>query len=144
MKVNDLIDVLRLLFIATLAFLVTSPIGLGMFWALSHEGVTLSSVMGIGVYFVGFIYLIFAYQFVKNVSEIVDGGAKEIGESVFFGAFQRNWFKSPLQYGYWRVGLSRMENFHLNPPPNNGMHPTADTLLLKFLQRLGAAGDAGR
>jgi len=27
---------------------------------------------------------------------------------------------------------------------NNGMHPTADTLLLKFLQRCGAAGDAGR
>ena len=30
------------------------------------------------------------------------------------------------------------------PPSNNGMHPTADTLLLKFLLRLGAAGDAGR
>jgi hypothetical protein len=28
--------------------------------------------------------------------------------------------------------------------PNNGMHPTADTLLLKFLQWLVAAGDAGR
>jgi hypothetical protein len=28
--------------------------------------------------------------------------------------------------------------------PNNGMHPTADTLLLKFFQRLGAAGDAER
>jgi hypothetical protein len=27
---------------------------------------------------------------------------------------------------------------------NNGMHPTADTLLLIFLQSLGAAGDAGR
>jgi hypothetical protein len=27
---------------------------------------------------------------------------------------------------------------------NNGMHPTADTLLVIFLQRLGAAGDAGR
>jgi hypothetical protein len=26
--------------------------------------------------------------------------------------------------------------------PNNGMHPTADTLLLIYLQRLGAAGDA--
>jgi hypothetical protein len=24
-------------------------------------------------------------------------------------------------------------------PPNNGMHPTADTLLLKFLQSRGAA-----
>ncbi len=29
-------------------------------------------------------------------------------------------------------------------PPNNGMHPTADTLLLKFLQWRGAAGDAWR
>jgi hypothetical protein len=28
--------------------------------------------------------------------------------------------------------------------PNKGMHPTADTLLVKYLQRLGAAGDAGR
>ncbi|MDT7808792.1 MAG: hypothetical protein QOJ70_2605 [Acidobacteriota bacterium] len=28
--------------------------------------------------------------------------------------------------------------------PNNGMHPTADTLLLNFLQRHGAAGNAGR
>jgi hypothetical protein len=28
--------------------------------------------------------------------------------------------------------------------PNNGMHPTADTLLVMFLQRCGAAGDAGR
>jgi hypothetical protein len=27
---------------------------------------------------------------------------------------------------------------------NNGMHPTADTLLLIYLQRCGAAGDAGR
>ena len=27
---------------------------------------------------------------------------------------------------------------------NNGMHPTADTLLVIFLQSLGAAGDAGR
>ena len=32
----------------------------------------------------------------------------------------------------------------LNAPPNNGMHPTADTTALKFLQRCGAAGDAGR
>jgi hypothetical protein len=30
------------------------------------------------------------------------------------------------------------------PPPNNGMHPTADTLLVKFLRRGCAAGDAGR
>jgi hypothetical protein len=29
-------------------------------------------------------------------------------------------------------------------PHNNGMHPTADTLLLKLRQRCGAAGDAGR
>jgi TonB family protein len=28
--------------------------------------------------------------------------------------------------------------------PNNGMHPTADTTALKYLQRCGAAGDAGR
>jgi hypothetical protein len=28
--------------------------------------------------------------------------------------------------------------------PNNGMHPTADTLLLMLYERLGAAGDAGR
>jgi hypothetical protein len=27
---------------------------------------------------------------------------------------------------------------------NNGMHPIADTLRLKFIQRLGAAGGAGR
>lgn len=27
---------------------------------------------------------------------------------------------------------------------NNGMHPTADTTILKFLLSLGAAGDAGR
>jgi hypothetical protein len=27
---------------------------------------------------------------------------------------------------------------------NNGMHPTADTLLLMFLQSRGAAGDAER
>ena len=32
----------------------------------------------------------------------------------------------------------------LNAPPNNGMHPTADTLLVMYRQRLGAAGDAGR
>jgi hypothetical protein len=32
----------------------------------------------------------------------------------------------------------------LSAPSNNGMHPTADTTLVKFLQRLGAAGDAGR
>jgi hypothetical protein len=27
---------------------------------------------------------------------------------------------------------------------NNGMHPTADTIVFKFLQGLGAAGDAER
>jgi hypothetical protein len=27
---------------------------------------------------------------------------------------------------------------------NNGMHPTADTKILIYLQSLGAAGDAGR
>jgi hypothetical protein len=31
-----------------------------------------------------------------------------------------------------------------NGAPNNGMHPTADTNNFKFLQRLGAAGDAER
>jgi hypothetical protein len=30
------------------------------------------------------------------------------------------------------------------PQHNNGMHPTADTLLVKFNQSCGAAGDAGR
>jgi len=28
--------------------------------------------------------------------------------------------------------------------PNNGLHPTVDTLPLIYLQSLGAAGDAGR
>jgi hypothetical protein len=32
----------------------------------------------------------------------------------------------------------------VNPPPNNGMHPTRDTLPLIFLKRLGRAGDAER
>jgi hypothetical protein len=27
---------------------------------------------------------------------------------------------------------------------NNGMHPTADTVLVIYFQTLGAAGDAGR
>ena len=31
-----------------------------------------------------------------------------------------------------------------NATPNNGMHPTADTTAVKFLQSCGAAGDAGR
>jgi hypothetical protein len=31
-----------------------------------------------------------------------------------------------------------------NRKSNNGMHPTADTLLLKFLLGCGAAGYAGR
>jgi hypothetical protein len=30
------------------------------------------------------------------------------------------------------------------PPPNNGMHPTADTTDFMFRESLGAAGDAGR
>ncbi len=29
-------------------------------------------------------------------------------------------------------------------PPNNGMHPTADTPALMYRESLGAAGDAGR
>jgi len=28
--------------------------------------------------------------------------------------------------------------------PNNGMHPTADTPALMYIESLGAAGDAGR
>jgi hypothetical protein len=28
--------------------------------------------------------------------------------------------------------------------PNNGMHPTADTNIVIYFQRCGAAGDAGR
>jgi hypothetical protein len=35
-------------------------------------------------------------------------------------------------------------NFVYKAPPNNGMHPTADTNLVICFQRLGAAGDAGR
>ena len=34
--------------------------------------------------------------------------------------------------------------FHKYGEPNTGLHPTADTTALKFLQWLGAAGDAGR
>jgi len=30
------------------------------------------------------------------------------------------------------------------PPPNNGMHPTASTLPVIIPQSRGAAGDAGR
>jgi hypothetical protein len=37
-----------------------------------------------------------------------------------------------------------MLNHSFDPPHNNGMHPTADTSVLKFLQSCGAAGDAGR
>jgi len=37
-----------------------------------------------------------------------------------------------------------MRSFISLAQPNNGMHPTADTTILKFLQRCGAAGDAGR
>jgi hypothetical protein len=33
---------------------------------------------------------------------------------------------------------------YLKPPPNNGMHPTADMRVVKFLLTLGATGDAGR
>jgi len=32
----------------------------------------------------------------------------------------------------------------LRTQPNNGMHPTADTLPLIYFQSFGAAGDAGR
>jgi hypothetical protein len=30
----------------------------------------------------------------------------------------------------------------INAQSNNGMHPTADTLLVIYFQRFGAAGDA--
>jgi hypothetical protein len=43
-----------------------------------------------------------------------------------------------------QAGVSRQELLLTAQRPNNGMHPTADTLLLKYLQRLWAAGDAGR
>jgi hypothetical protein len=39
-------------------------------------------------------------------------------------------------------GLPR--GLKVTAPPNNGMHPTADTQLVKFLQWFVAAGDAGR
>jgi hypothetical protein len=32
----------------------------------------------------------------------------------------------------------------LASPPNNGMHPTRDTLDFIYFQSLGRAGDAGR
>jgi hypothetical protein len=32
----------------------------------------------------------------------------------------------------------------LKAAPDNGMHPTSDTLLVMFRQSFGAAGDAGR
>ncbi len=35
-------------------------------------------------------------------------------------------------------------SFQITPPPNNGLHPTADTLLVIYFPRGGAAGDAGR
>jgi len=38
--------------------------------------------------------------------------------------------------------MDRVESYPR--PPNNGMHPTADTPLVIYFQRLGAAGDAGR
>jgi hypothetical protein len=31
-----------------------------------------------------------------------------------------------------------------DPPSNNGMHPTAGTLLVKFIHGVAAAGDAER
>ena len=37
-----------------------------------------------------------------------------------------------------------MNHVAMQQQPNNGMHPTADTTDFKFLQSLGAAGDAGR
>jgi hypothetical protein len=37
-----------------------------------------------------------------------------------------------------------MRTFIMRALPNNGIHPTADTQLVKFLRSLVAAGDAGR
>ena len=36
------------------------------------------------------------------------------------------------------------KGFYTCCAPNNGMHPTANTTVLMFLQRCRAAGDAGR
>ena len=41
-------------------------------------------------------------------------------------------------------GFKSRTGFHTTPPANNGMHPTADTLLVIYFQTLGAAGDAER
>ena len=48
-----------------------------------------------------------------------------------------------FSFSVWKDENYRLD-FAIGAPPNNGMHPTADTLLVKFLQRLVAAGDAGR
>ena len=39
---------------------------------------------------------------------------------------------------------SHLQGSNPSPAPNNGMHPTADTVLLIYYQRRGAAGDAER
>ncbi len=44
----------------------------------------------------------------------------------------------------WQNRGCKQEVGRLRRQSNNGMHPTADTLLLIFPQRFGAAGDAGR
>lgn len=41
------------------------------------------------------------------------------------------------------IGLSESRSTSAGREPNNGMHPTRDTTTLKFLQRLGQAGDVG-
>ena len=41
-----------------------------------------------------------------------------------------------------RLSFSRLCD--VEAAPNNGMHPTADTLPVIYFQRLGAAGDAWR
>jgi hypothetical protein len=38
----------------------------------------------------------------------------------------------------------KVATLRLNPTPNNGMHPTRDTIDVMLRERLGRAGDAGR
>jgi hypothetical protein len=50
----------------------------------------------------------------------------------------RQYRRSPLLEG------SVLHLVYESAMPNNGMHPTADTLLVIYFQSRGAAGDAGR
>ena len=51
------------------------------------------------------------------------------------------WGSACLIAALFIVGASVVSS---TAPANNGMHPTADTLLVMFQQSCGAAGDAGR